>query len=83
VLADGEDVLPIPRLLPMERYLDYLANRVLPDPSLRGVLEGLWSASSVPGTDAMIERVSAALRAVGLPDDLGELAGILRVGSSI
>src|SRR5918996_2674017 len=75
VLADGEDVLPIPRLLPMERYLDYLANRVLPDTSLRGVLEGLWSASSVPGTEAMAERVAAALRAVGLPDDLGELAG--------
>ena len=75
VLADGEDVLPIPRLLPIERYLDYVANRVLPDTSLRGVLEGLWSASSVPGTEAMAERVSAALGAVGLPDDLGELAG--------
>src|SRR5918995_318464 len=75
VLADGEDVLPIPRLLPIERYLDYVANRVLPDTSLRGVLEGLWSASSVPGTEAMAERVSAALGAVGLPDDLSELAG--------
>jgi uncharacterized radical SAM superfamily Fe-S cluster-containing enzyme len=75
LLADDEDVLPIPRLLPMERYLDYLANRVLPDPTLRGVLEGLWSASSVPGTDAMTDRLAAALRAAGLPDDLRELAG--------
>jgi 7,8-dihydro-6-hydroxymethylpterin dimethyltransferase len=75
LLADDEDVLPIPRLLPMERYLDYLANRVLPDPSLRRVLEGLWSASSVPATDTMTERVSAALRAAGFPDGLGELAG--------
>jgi 7,8-dihydro-6-hydroxymethylpterin dimethyltransferase len=75
VLADGEDVLPIPRLLPMERYLDYLANRVLPDQSLRRVLESLWSASSVPGTEVMVERVAAALRAIGLPDDIGELAG--------
>ena len=75
LLADDEDVLPIPRLLPMERYLDYLANRALPDPTLRGVLEGLWSASSVPGTDAMGERVAAALRAAGLPDGLGDLAG--------
>jgi uncharacterized radical SAM superfamily Fe-S cluster-containing enzyme len=75
LLADGDDVLPVPRLLPMERYLDYLANRVLPDPSLRGVLEGLWSASSVPGTDAMAERLTAALGAVELPAGLGELAG--------
>jgi uncharacterized radical SAM superfamily Fe-S cluster-containing enzyme len=71
VLADEEDVLPIPRLLPMERYLDYLANRVLPDPSLRGVLEGLWSASAVPGTEAVTERLSAALRSVGLADASG------------
>jgi uncharacterized radical SAM superfamily Fe-S cluster-containing enzyme len=75
LLADGDDVVPIPRLLPMERYLDYLANRVLPDSSLRHVLEGLWSASSVPGTEAMTERLAAALRTVKLPDELGELAG--------
>jgi hypothetical protein len=75
LLADDEDVLPIPRLLPMERYLDYLANQVLPDPSLRTVLEGLWSASSVPGSDTMVERLSAALRSLDLPGGLDELAG--------
>ncbi len=70
LLADDEDVLPIPRLLPMENYLDYLANRVLPDPSLRGVLEGLWSASAVPGTDAMVEHLAAALASLDLPDEI-------------
>ena len=73
--ADDEDVLPIPRLLPMDRYLDYLANRVLPDPSLRSVLEGLWSASSVPGSDAMVDGLAAALGSLGLPGDGDELAG--------
>jgi uncharacterized radical SAM superfamily Fe-S cluster-containing enzyme len=75
LLADDQDVLPIPRLLPMEHYLDYLANRALPDPSLRGVLEGLWSASAIAGTDATNERLTAAIASFGLPDELVEIAG--------
>ncbi len=74
LLADEDDVVPIPRLLPMENYLDYLANRVLPDPSLRGVLEGLWSASAIPGTDAMIDRLTAALASLGVPEELKDVA---------
>ncbi len=75
LLADESDVLPIPRLLPMEHYLDYLTNRALPDPSLRGVLEGLWSASAIAGTDAMDERLRSALASLALPDELREIAG--------
>lgn len=74
LLADEEDVLPIPRLLPMENYLDYVSNRVLPDPSLRGVLEGLWSASAIAGTDNVTERLTAALGALNLPEDVSEIA---------
>ncbi|MGH9137710.1 MAG: radical SAM protein [Acidimicrobiales bacterium] len=74
LLADEHDVVPVPRLLPMERYLDYLANRALPDPTLRGVLEGLWSASSIPGTPAMTERLTAALASLGLPEELDGIA---------
>jgi uncharacterized radical SAM superfamily Fe-S cluster-containing enzyme len=75
LLADEHDVLPIPRLLPIEHYLDYFTNRALPDTSLRGVLEGLWSASAIPGTDAMVERLGAALESIELPDELRTLAG--------
>jgi uncharacterized radical SAM superfamily Fe-S cluster-containing enzyme len=75
LLADDIDVLPIPRLLPMENYLDYVANRVLPDPSLRGALEGLWSAAAIPGTEAMADRLASALSTSGLPDELGAFAG--------
>jgi 7,8-dihydro-6-hydroxymethylpterin dimethyltransferase len=75
LLADEEDVLPITRLLPMEDYLDYVSNRALPDPTLRGVLEGLWSASAVPGGGAMTERLTAALGALELPADLAQLVG--------
>jgi uncharacterized radical SAM superfamily Fe-S cluster-containing enzyme len=74
LLADDEDVLPIPRLLPMENYLDYISNRVLPDPTLRDVLEGLWSASAIVGTDNVTLRLAAALAALNLPTELNEIA---------
>ena len=73
LLADEEDVLPIPRLLPMDRCLDYVTNRALPDPSPRAALEGLWSASAVPGTDDVLARLTAALGSLGLGEELGEL----------
>jgi len=73
LLADGEDVLPIPRLLPMEEALDYVTNRALPDPSLRTLLEGLWSASAVPGTNDVLERLTAALGTLGLGEEIGGL----------
>jgi uncharacterized radical SAM superfamily Fe-S cluster-containing enzyme len=74
LLADEEDVVPIPRLLPMEQYLDYIANRAMPDRSLRTALEGLWSASAIPGSEGTVERLRRALAAVELPEHLRELA---------
>jgi uncharacterized radical SAM superfamily Fe-S cluster-containing enzyme len=50
LIAHGGAVVPIPRLLDVEDYLDYLSNRVLPDAGLRAALEKLWSASAFPGT---------------------------------
>ncbi len=43
-------VVPIPRLIRIEDYLDYLSNRVLPDQGVRQALEKLWSASAFMGT---------------------------------
>jgi uncharacterized radical SAM superfamily Fe-S cluster-containing enzyme len=45
-------VTPLPRVVEVEKYLDYITNRALPDtrPEVLEALEGLWSASSVPGT---------------------------------
>lgn len=47
-------VTPLPRILNVEDYLDYLSNRTVPDLSqeVLKALEGLWSASAVPGTEA-------------------------------
>ena len=56
IFVDGDTVMPLPRLLKIEDYLDYITNRALPRlPSgteIQKALEGLWSASAVPGTEA-------------------------------
>ena len=60
-VEDGT-VTPLPRVLNVEEYLDYITNRAFPDvPSdIRSALEGLWSAASVPGSDAAAEQFSCA-----------------------
>ncbi len=44
-------VVPIPRLVQIEDYLDYVSNRVMPDQGVREALEKLWSASAFMGTE--------------------------------
>lgn len=58
-LLQGDQVIPVPRLLPVEQYLDYLKNRSMPalDDELLGILERLWSSSPPVGS----ERLSSAL----------------------
>jgi hypothetical protein len=62
LITDGENVVPIPRLLDVEDYLDYVANRVLPDVEIRAALERLWSASAFPGTQTSADRRCSADR---------------------
>lgn len=60
-VEDGE-VTPLPRVLDVEDYLNYITNRSLPDPNLdiRRALEDLWSASAVPGSDKAAADLSCA-----------------------
>ncbi len=60
--VDGDRVTPLPRVLDVHRYLDYVANRTVPDLSaeIRRALEGLWSASAVPGTERAADQFSCA-----------------------
>jgi hypothetical protein len=67
LLVEGETVVPIPRVLRVEDYLDYVTNRVLPDPAIRGALERLWSASAVPGTRSVAEQLACATCVIDLP----------------
>ncbi len=69
--VDGERVTPLPRVLDVQAHLDYITNRAVPDapPGLRGALEGLWSASAIPGTDRAAEQFACA--SCGLDVDWG------------
>lgn len=81
LITDGEHVLPIPRLLQVEDYLDYVSNRIVPDTAIREALEKLWSASAFMGTDSTTEfltRAAAALDCanacgINLPEALADL----------
>jgi 7,8-dihydro-6-hydroxymethylpterin dimethyltransferase len=75
---DGETVVPVPRIVNVYEYLDYLTNRAVPDFSLeiKGALEGLWSSSSVAGSQKSVEELTLSCQACGLPDavTVGDLA---------
>ncbi len=62
-ITDGETVIPVTRLLDVEDHMDYVANRVMPDPSIRAALEKLWSASAFTGsptTDANLDALGCS-----------------------
>ena len=69
---DGETVTPLPRIVNVYDYLDYITNRVMPDFSLeiKGALEGLWSSSSVAGSQKSAEQLALSCQACGLPESL-------------
>jgi uncharacterized radical SAM superfamily Fe-S cluster-containing enzyme len=71
-LIDGERVLPLPRVLNVDDYLDYITNRAAPDLSaeVRAALEGLWSSSAVAGSDTVAQQLALSCAACGLGDGL-------------
>jgi uncharacterized radical SAM superfamily Fe-S cluster-containing enzyme len=74
-------VVPIPRLIRVEDYLDYVSNRVVPDYAVREALEKLWSASAFMGTETTEDKLRMTAEAldcadacgVNLPDALADL----------
>ena len=75
---DGEKITPLPRIVNVYDYLDYISNRVMPDFSLeiKGALEGLWSSSSVAGSPKSADQLALSCQACGLPESLtiGDIA---------
>jgi uncharacterized radical SAM superfamily Fe-S cluster-containing enzyme len=63
-------VTPLPRLLKVDDYLDYISNRVMPDlgAEVRRALEGLWSSSAIVGSEKVAKEFSFSCSACGLPD---------------
>ncbi|MGH2946372.1 MAG: radical SAM protein [Solirubrobacteraceae bacterium] len=73
-LYDGSDLVPLPRLVPVEGYLDYVTNRALPDLEVRAALEGLWSAKAAGGSGPVAERLECVACATAMPAELREVA---------
>ena len=72
---DGETVTPLPRILNVHDYLDYITNRVMPDWSaeIQGALEGVWSSSSIAGSQKSAGQLEFSCESRGVP-------GTLKVG---
>ncbi|HEX6228740.1 MAG TPA: radical SAM protein [Solirubrobacterales bacterium] len=73
-LYDGEDLVPLPRLVEVEQYLDYVTNRAVPDIDVREALEGLWSAKAAGGSAPVAERLECIACATAMPPQLREVA---------
>jgi 7,8-dihydro-6-hydroxymethylpterin dimethyltransferase len=73
-IYDGRDLVPLPRLVDVDRYLDYVANRAVPDLAVREALEGLFSAKAVGGSEPTAARLDCVACGVGLPEELREVA---------
>ena len=60
---------PLPRIVNVYDYLDYITNRVVPDFSLeiKSALEGLWSSSSVAGSQKSPSSLRCHARRAGCP----------------
>ena len=64
VYADDEKVVPLPRIVPVEYYLDYISNRTVPPmpppPEVQKALESLWSSSAAAGSEKTAKEFSCA-----------------------
>ena len=60
--VENGTVTPLPRILEVDKYLDYVTNCALPEVNqeILTALEGLWSASSVPGSTLATKRFECA-----------------------
>ena len=70
--VDEGEVIPLPRLLNVDDYLDYISNRIIPDvvSEIKQALEGLWSSAAVPGTAKTTQEFLLSCAACDLPRDM-------------
>jgi uncharacterized radical SAM superfamily Fe-S cluster-containing enzyme len=81
-IDEHKTVTPLPRILNVDDYLDYISNRVMPDlgAELRRALEGLWSSSAALGSEKVAREFAFSCSACGLPDgglDAGGLSNFM------
>jgi 7,8-dihydro-6-hydroxymethylpterin dimethyltransferase len=63
-------ITPLPRIVNVHDYLDYITNRAVPDFNLeiKRALEQLWSSSSVAGSEKSAEQARFSCQACGIPE---------------
>jgi len=68
VLLFGDQVIPIPRVLEVDQYLDYIKNRTLPglNEDILHSLEQLWSSSATIGTIKTALNIRKAINGKGI-----------------
>jgi len=66
---DGEQVIPIPRILNVDDYLDFFTNRAGPEviAELGPALEDLWSMAAVVGSDKTIDALNCVACGISIP----------------
>ncbi len=68
--VNGDQIIPVPRLVEVDDYLDFVTNRSLPNLSaeLQPALETLWSMASVAGSDKTTDALTCIVcdRAISL-----------------
>ncbi len=72
--VDGDEVIPLPRIINVDDYLDYISNRVLVNiaDDVKAALEGLWSSSALPGTEKAAYNFAMTCAACGIPEGAGD-----------
>ena len=72
---DGDEVVPIPRLIDVDDYLDLITNRTIPDISdeLQPVIESLWSMAALMGTDKTTSDLACCVYDLDLLTDVDVL----------
>lgn len=78
VYVDGGEVVPLPRVVKVEEYLDYFKNRTIVDIDsiVQGAFDSLYSAASVPGSEKMLRNYCTVC---GIPFDFGALKGKVKM----
>ena len=75
-LVDHGHVTPLPRVMDVEHYIDYISNRAFIDLEIRAALEKLLSTSAVIGSEelAISFECAACNLGLGLPSEISQLA---------
>ena len=71
MLVDGDGAIPFSRLVDVEDYLDYVGNRVNPDPALRHAIEKMFSSSAMLGAEESLLMCESC--GIDLPEALKNL----------